>query len=98
MTTQRRTGPELDQLYGRNGARTARYRETGDWYGACEKFPINLYDGPYHGPHGRVTYKTPADLRNCPVMTVNPGGQITARQKGSSIRNVPGYARLERKK
>jgi hypothetical protein len=90
-------GTLLNSLYGID-ARFGRYRETGDWYGELDEsqFPVTLWDGPpsYDKPdHGYVRFETRKDLENCPQLHINPGGHITARQKGQGIKDVPGYVK-----
>jgi len=88
-------GTLLNSLYG-IPAKFGRYRETGDWYGIIgeEQFPATLWDGPpsYDRPdHGYVRFETKTALESCRYLHVNPGGHITARQKGQGIKDIPGY-------
>jgi hypothetical protein len=91
------SGEMLNDLYGIKAA-FGRYRETGDWYGPIKdtQSPAILWDGPpsYQKPdHGYVRFETRTDLESCPQLHVNPGGQITARQKGQGIKDIPHYVR-----
>ena len=62
-----------------------RYRETGDWYSALNRFPAALFDA-----NGYLIFETEEAYRTSPHISI--GKQISVPEPGISA--IPGYVRV----
>jgi hypothetical protein len=76
-------GALLNQRW-RIGARHALYHKDGTWYHQLRHFPGALCD-----PNGYVLFKTQADFRACPHLSIDQDVNVVGH-----ISDIPSYVRV----